>query len=136
MANKITVKLAGEQQRIRAKMLVDQAPLGYIVTVKEENRSEEQNRLLWPLIADIRKQMPEHAKFSAEDTKNRFMQALGHEMRFLPELEGVGMFPVGHRSSTLSKTQFGALIELIFAYGAKHRVLWSDRSYDTIGKYR
>jgi hypothetical protein len=57
---------------------------------------------------------------------------LGQEMRFLPELEGAGMFPVGQRSSTLSKSQFTGLIELLFAYGAKHGVRWSDKSQRTI----
>jgi hypothetical protein len=42
------------------------------------------------------------------------------------------MFPVGQRSSTLSKSQFTGLIELLFAYGAKHGVRWSDKSQRTI----
>jgi NinB protein len=41
------------------------------------------------------------------------MNALGQEARFLPELDGGGMFPVGRRSSKLTVKQFAALIELI-----------------------
>ena len=47
-------------------------------------------------------------------------------MRFLPALEGEGMFPVGLRSSTLTVQQFSALVELIYAFGAKHDVRWSE----------
>jgi hypothetical protein len=49
-------------------------------------------------------------------------------MRFLPALEGEGMFPVGLRSSTLTVSQFSGLIELLYAYGAKHGVRWSERA--------
>jgi hypothetical protein len=41
-------------------------------------------------------------------------------------LEGEGMFPIGLRSSTLTVAQFAGLIELIFAFGAKHGVRWSE----------
>ena len=91
---------------------------------------------MWPLIADIQQQVPGAETFSADDMKLRFLHALGQEMRFLPELEGAGMFPVGQRSSTLSKTQFSALIELIFAYGAKHEVRWSRKSEKTLATLR
>jgi hypothetical protein len=47
-------------------------------------------------------------------------------LRFLPELEGQGMFPVGLRSSTLTVEQFSGLVELIYAFGAKHNVRWSE----------
>lgn len=102
------------------------------MAIGEQTRSQEQNALMWPLISDIQKQVPEAATFSADDMKLRFIHALGQEMRFLPELEGAGMFPVGQRSSTLSKTQFSALLELIFAYGARHGVRWSAKSLETI----
>ncbi len=128
---KRTVKLSTRQARQRAHALIDAAPEGYVCAIGEETRTQEQNRLLWPLIADIQAQVPSMQPFSADDIKLRFLNALGIELRFLPELEGAGMFPVGQRSSTLSKTQFSGLIELLFAYGAKHGVRWSDKSQGT-----
>jgi len=130
--NKRTIKLVSKAHRDRAASLIYQAPQGYVMAIGEETRTQEQNRLMWPLIADIQAQVPETATFSADDMKLRFLHALGQEMRFLPELEGAGMFPCGQRSSTLSKSQFSALIELLFAYGAKHGVRWSDKSQRTI----
>ncbi len=131
MTEKRTIKLTGDHARHRAHQLIEQAPSGYTVQVGEETRSQEQNRLLWPLIADIQAQAPGMETFSADDIKLRFLHALGTELRFLPELEGAGMFPVGQRSSTLTKTQFTGLIELLFAYGAKHGVEWSHKSLAT-----
>lgn len=128
---KRTVKLSTRQARQRAHALIDAAPEGYVCAIGEETRTQEQNRLLWPLIADIQAQVPSMQPFSADDIKLRFLNALGIELRFLPELEGAGMFPVGQRSSTLTKRQFSGLIELLFAYGAKHGVRWSDKSQGT-----
>jgi hypothetical protein len=54
------------------------------------------------------------------------LNALGVEMRFLPCLEGEGAFPVGLRSSTLTKGQFSGLLELLYEYGARHGVRWTD----------
>jgi hypothetical protein len=132
MAERRTIKLSTPQARQRAHQLIEQAPDGYVVRIGEETRSDEQNRLLWPLIADIQQQVQDMHTFSAEDIKLRFLDSLGMELRFLPKLEGAGMFPVGQRSSTLSKSQFSGLLELIFAYGAKHEVKWSYRSLEAL----
>lgn len=125
MASK-TVRLTGDTQRAYAKRLIDTAPVGYVVKIAEETRRDAQNRKLWPMIADIQRQVPEMAPYSAEDIKLRFLNALGVEMRFLPALEGAGAFPVGMRSSTLTVSQFAGLIELLYAFGAKHGVVWSE----------
>lgn len=121
-----TVRLVGPRQREHAKQLIDLAGEGYVVRIGKETRSEEQNRKLWPMLDDIRRQVPEMAEFNRDDMKLRFLNALGVEMRFLPALEGEGVFPVGLRSSTLTKAQFSALIELLYKYGAENGVVWSD----------
>jgi hypothetical protein len=121
-----SVRLTGQQQRDYAKYLVDHAPEGWVVKIAAETRRDAQNRKLWPMIADIRKQVPGFDAFSADDIKNRFLNALGVEMRFLPELEGQGVFPVGMRSSTLTVAQFAGLIELISEFGARKGVKWSE----------
>jgi hypothetical protein len=132
MTDRRSIKLTTRHARQRAHALIDAAPEGYVVAIGEETRSGLQNRLMWPLIQDIQAQVDGMATYSPDDMKLRFMHALGQELRFLPELEGAGMFPVGQRSSTLTKGQFSALIELIFAFGAKHEVQWSAKSHETI----
>lgn len=123
-----TIRLSGTPQRQYACKRVMEAPEGFTVKIAEETRSDEQNRLMWPLIKDMQDQIDDMRPFSGHDVKLRFLNALGKEMRFLPELEGGGMFPVGQRSSTLNKQQFSALLELMFMHGAKHNVQWSMKS--------
>lgn len=122
----LSVRLVGPRQREHAKRLIDLAALGDVVRIGKETRSEEQNRKLWPMLDDIRQQVPGMGDFSRDDMKLRFLNALGVEMRFLPALDGEGMFPVGLRSSTLTKAQFSGLLELLYKYGAEKGVVWSD----------
>ena len=112
--------------RAYAKRLIDAAPDGDVMALGAPTRSLEQNSKLWPMLQCLQEQVPALNTYSTEDIKLRFLNALGVEMRFLPCLEGEGAFPVGLRSSTLTKDQFSGLLELIYAYGAKHNVRWSD----------
>lgn len=121
-----SIRLIGDTQRAYAKRVIEDAPAGWVVKIAAETRRDAQNRKLWPMLADIQRQVPGFAEYSTEDIKHRFMNALGTEMRFLPTLEGQGAFPVGMRSSTLTVEQFSGLVELIFAFGAKHGVRWTD----------
>lgn len=121
-----TVRLIGPTQKAHAKRLIDEAPANYVMKLAEETRRDAQNRKLWPMIADLQRQVPEMATYSADDIKLRFLNALGVEMRFLPALEGAGAFPVGLRSSTLTVSQFAGLIELLYEFGARHDVRWSE----------
>ena len=120
------IHLVGDRQRAYARRVIDAAPLGYVVKIAAETRRDAQNRKLWPMIADLRRQVPEMGLYSPNDTKLRLLNALGTEMRFLPVLEGQGMFPVGERSSLLTVEQFSGLLEILYAYGAKHGVEWSE----------
>lgn len=126
MAKAQQVRLVGDVQRANAKRLIDEAPLGWVAKIGAETRRDAQNRKLWPMLGDIQRQVPGFDTFSKDDIKNRFLNALGTEMRFLPELEGQGMFPVGLRSSTLTVEQFSGLVELMYAFGGKHGVRWSE----------
>jgi hypothetical protein len=120
------VYLTSPYAREKAARLLREAPHGYVMDIREPNRTDEQNRRLWPMLEDIRRQVPGMDEYSRDDLKLRFLNALGAEMRFLPCLEGGGVFPVGLRSSTLTKEQFSMLIELLFKFGAERNVIWSD----------
>lgn len=115
------IRLSSRRNRDLAKQGVDRAPEGYICELREERRSDEQNRALWGLIHQIQKQRPTHngVKMTPELWKAVFLQALGVEMVMLPTLDGHGFFPLGHRSSLLTKGQFSQLIELMLAWCAQ-----------------
>lgn len=127
-----TIFLIGDTQRDYAKRSIDEAPADYVCKITKVTRSDRQNRKMWAMIRDIQEQVPETSARTADDVKCQFMNALGIEMRYLPTLDGGGMFPTGMRSSNLNKEQFAALIELMFAYGAQKDVRWSKESLDEL----
>ncbi len=121
VVTRLVVILNTARDRALAKQAIDRAPAGYACDIKESRRSDEQNRALWGLLNQIVRQRPKHngVKMDAELYKAVFMQALGVEMRMLPTLDGDGFFPIGHRSSHLTVSQFSNLLELMLAWCAR-----------------
>lgn len=120
-----TVILCSPRSRSIARDLISRAPQGAVVTIKPERRSLDQNAKLWALISDISRAKPEGRCHTPEVWKALLMAACGHEVQFERGLEDGSPFPVGFRSSRLSKEQMSELIEFILAYGARHDVPWS-----------
>jgi hypothetical protein len=54
-----TVILHGNSQRSFAKQLIDRAPAGAVVTIREAKRTNEQNALMWCLLSDLSRAKPE-----------------------------------------------------------------------------
>ena len=124
-----TIRLTGPTQRAYAKRLIDAAPDYAMVTVKAGDRTLEQNAMMWSLLTDISRAKPEGRCWPPETWKAAFMHALGHQVQFAEGLDGSGPFPLGFRSSKLSKPQMSLLIEYILEYGARHGVQFEqDRS--------
>lgn len=93
----------------------------WMLEVKEPTRSLAQNAALWEILGQIVKQRPTHhgRPMNAEAYKAVFMDALGHEVDYMQSLDGTRMFPLGLRSSTLTKGQFSDLIELMLAWATQ-----------------
>lgn len=121
-----TMRLDTPARKAYAKRLIDAANEDDLARIGKETRSEEQNRKMWPMLADLRSQVEWLNGFTTDDIKLMFLNKLGAELRFLPTLERQGMFPVGLKSSTLTKEQFTGLIELIYQLGAEEGVTWSE----------
>jgi hypothetical protein len=120
------VILGGGWSRKRAIEAIMRAKDGDVCRIGPRTRTDEQNDKLHAMIDDIRKQVEGAERWSKEDWKLRFLHALRNETRFLPDIEGEGLFPVGQKTSTLTKEQFSALIEIIYEWGARRCVRWSD----------
>lgn len=120
-----TVILVGHSQRQFAKSLIDAAPAMAVVSVREAKRSTEQNSKFWALLSDVSRSKPDGRCHVPEVWKELFMHACGHAVQFEMGLNGQP-FPVGFRSSNLSKAQMSDLIEFILAWGSEHGVRWSD----------
>jgi hypothetical protein len=118
------ITLNSQKDRAVARQAIDRAPPGYIADIRESSRTLEQNRALYGLLNQIQRQRPIHngVRMDAELWKATFLQALGVEMKMLPTLDGDGFFPVGHRSSQLTKSQFTALLELMLAWTAREGI--------------
>lgn len=113
--------------RERAMAWCRNAPAGCRVEFKEAKRSTDQNALMWASLTEIARQVEWHGlKLSADDWKLMLMAGLNQEMRLVPNIEGNGFVNLGRSSSDLSKAEMGDLIELIFAFGAKHGVVFAD----------
>jgi hypothetical protein len=121
-----TVILAGPSQRDLAQRLIQRAPPGAVVNIKEAKRTTEQNSKLWAMLSDISRAKPEGRCWVPETWKCAFMQSLGHQCQFAEGLDGSGPFPIGFKTSRLSKAQMADLITCIQEYGDRHGIAWSD----------
>ena len=61
-------------------------------------------------------------RLSPDDWKLMFLDALGHEMRMVKNLNENGYINLGRSSSALSKSEMSDLMELIHAFAAQHGV--------------
>jgi hypothetical protein len=119
-------RLVHEQARKNAARECLSAPDGYVVEVKEPTRNLEQNAKMWAMLVDLEKQCDWHGnKLSAEEWKDLLSAGLV-QSKVVPNLTGNGFVILGQRTSKLSKSQFAALIELIYAFGAERGVIWSE----------
>jgi len=82
---------------------------------------------MWAMLTDVSRAKPEGRMHTPDTWKALFMQACGHAVHFEMGLSGEP-FPVGFRSSRLSKAQMSELIEFILAWGTEKGVPWSDES--------
>lgn len=116
--------LVDERSRTLAISMLRLVPLdaGLVCTVAAETRTQEQNRLLWPLLTDVSRQHVHYGRtLIPPDWKNLFMGGLAHAT-FVPSLDGQSVMPLGLSTSVLSKQKFSDLIELIYAFGAEKGV--------------
>lgn len=121
------VVLRTTADRQRAISWIERAPPGTRVEFRADQRSLDQNSKMWCLLADIASQK-EHCgrRYTPDQWKVLLMHALGHEVTFLPSLDGQTFIPYGGRSSSMTKADMSALIEFALAWGDSHGVVWSD----------
>lgn len=99
------------------------------IEFREAKRTDAQNRLMWPYLTAISKQLLWHGqKYTPDDWKDYLMHQLGNG-RWMPAEDG-GMVPIGMRTSDLSKQEFGDLITVIQAFAARNGVILGDEQPD------
>jgi|TARA_B110000908_G_C10139979_1_gene396313 hypothetical protein len=105
------------------------------VVLRRKARSQSQNKKMWPMLADVQKQVNWYDEnLDTEDWKTMFMASLSKQ-RAIPGLDG-GFVGLSRRSSLLNKEEFSQLIELIYAFGSERNVAWSEPSLQNYTKYK
>lgn len=105
--------------RQRACELIMGAEQGWVATLAEPKRSNDQNAMLWACLTDLSLAEPDGLKFTPEEWKCLVMHACGWDCQFLPGLGDGRPFPVGFRSSQMSRKEMANLITWVLAYMAE-----------------
>lgn len=127
--SRAVITLRGTADRERATRWIAQAPFGTRVEFKAVKRTLAQNDRLWAMLTDVATQLAWHGvKLRPDDWKLLFLDALKRELRIVPNIDGTGFVNLGRSSSDLSKNEMSELIELIFAFGAQHNVIFNDQT--------
>lgn len=121
-----TIILNGDYKRAQAKRLIDQAPHGAILNIKEAKRTQDQNALMWSLLSQISRAKPDGRVLDTDTWKALFMHSAGFSCTFEPTLDGKGVVPLGFKSSRLRKAEFSDLIEAIFSFAAEKGIALTD----------
>ena len=119
------IVLTSKFNRERAAALIHKAPDGYVATIAEPTRTLDQNNRMWSMLTDISVSMPLGRRHTPDDWKAIAMNACSWECAFLEGLDG-RPFPIGFRSSKLSKSQMSTLIDWLQAFGDENEVRWSE----------
>jgi len=122
-----TLILDSRYRRDQAHKLVDAAPIGAVLTIAPPKRTVPQNDRFHAMLSDVSRAMPGGRKHTPEVWKAIFMNACGYPVQFETGLSGEP-FPVGFRSSRLSKRQMGELMDFIEAWGAENGVTFGDEA--------
>lgn len=121
-----TIYLRGDTQRKYARRQISAAPADWVVVITEPTRTIDQNAKLWPMLQDVSRQVEWYGRrLTTEDWKHVFTASL-RKLDVVPNLDGTGFVALGMSTSQMSKREFSALIELIYAFGAEKGVVWSD----------
>ena len=106
--------------RVKVHALIDQAPNGYVVEIKEQNRSHEQNALYWSAVHEIADSIFLNGK--------KFTPQVWHiylKQRYLPgqiiELPNGQLIEIDPTTTTLTKTEFLDFVTQVLAFQAENQ---------------
>lgn len=120
---------------IKGQLLAGGRPL--TVEVREEKRSDAENRLLHALLGHISKTQEWAGKKRDIETWKRLLtaawcRAIGEQVELLPALDGHGVDIVFRRTSQLTRKECADLIEFIFAWAAEHGIEFPEHRREVI----
>ena len=115
---------------IKGQLLAGGRPL--TVEVREEKRSDAENRLLHAMLTHISKTQEWAGKKRDVETWKRLLvaawcRANNEQVELLPALDGHGGDIVFRRTSQLTRKECADLIEFIFAWGAQNDIEFPEK---------
>lgn len=122
--------LRTEQDRARAIQLLQRVDLsaGWTWSMREEVRSDAQNRRMWAMLRDISKQVEWYGhKLNDDDWKNIFSAAV-EQQRAVPGLNG-GFVVLGISTRKQSKKWFSDMFEVMQAFAAEQGVKFTTADH-------
>ncbi|MFC0666770.1 recombination protein NinB [Azotobacter chroococcum] len=125
-----TFPLRTEMDRQRAIQILQRVDLeaGMVWSLREEARSDAQNRRMWSMLRDISRQVDWYGqKLSDEDWKHIFSASV-QKQRAVPGLDG-GFVVLGVSTRKQSKKWFSDMFEVMEAFAAERgaRFTTADR---------
>ena len=135
--NKSYYVLAHDQARQNAKLAIDAAPEGYVVEIKEQSRTLDQNAAQWPILDAFakQKQWPVNGQMcwiTAEEWKDVLTAAFKNEqVRLAQGIDG-GVVMLGRRTSKFGKKQFSEWLEYLNYCAARFEINLNDESRKSI----
>lgn len=127
MTDRWTFIISDETIRALAMVALRVAPLNARVEIKAGKRTVPQSDRMWASLTDIARQVKYHGlTLSSGDFKLIFLDALKREVRMVPNRDGTGFVNLGRSSSDLTVGEMSDLLEIMYAYGAEHGVVFSD----------
>lgn len=120
----ITVRSSADRER--AARLASQVPPGTRIAFKAAKRSLPQNDKLWAMLTDISRQVDWYGqKLTPDDWKIVFTASL-RKANVVPGIDSGTLVPLGMSTSSMSKAEFGDLLDLIHAFAAERGIDLQD----------
>lgn len=100
------------------------------IVIQERKRTTDQNRRMWPLLADLSRQVEWFGqKYSPDDWKDLITALVAktkkQEQRTAPGIGG-GVVMFGSRTSKMRVSEMVEVIEAIYWFGTEQNVTFSD----------
>lgn len=128
MSDKRVFVLVHPAARANAVHAVQTAPDGYSVTIKESNRTLDQNAAQWPILEAFSEQLQwpvngQMVRMTSEEWKDVLTAAFQRETaRLAMGLDG-GVVMLGQRTSQFGKKKFSEWLEFLHAVAAQRGVV-------------
>lgn len=128
MSDRAIITLRSQADRDKASKWAQGVTIGSKIVFHGPGRTIPQNDALHAAIGDIARQRDYHGvKLPVREWKLLFLDAVDREVRMLPNLDGTGFVSVGKSTSALSKEEFTGLLSLVFEWGNRNGIKWSDQ---------